>query len=251
MQKTTILSYFQKVNTSCSIEIKKVNSSSIENDNLSSLPPVVSGSLKTETKTEDPNVRDIEDLSETSLFPDSIKISNKETLNDFDKKKDDEENNEEVDNPEENTFDYEQLRANNIRRNAEFLASLGLGAIMPSLPQKPFKPIAKKRKIEIDQSTVRRSSRTSGLPPVSYTFQEQNYGRILEAEDVKEEEIEHSYYDDSSVLKYLLSTQNSSTSCVSDEASLTSIAYGMHPSSPGQNFFLFSSFLSFYLPCKH
>ena len=73
-----------------------------------------------------------------------------------------------IDTDSKVTSDYEQLRAENIRRNAEFLASLGLESVKPQVPS-PVSVRVKsipKKKLPIQQSSLtgglRRSARNVG-----------------------------------------------------------------------------------------
>ena len=140
---------------------------------------------------------------------------------------------------------YEQLRQENIRRNAEFLASLGLAEVKPQLSSKPsqIKPKSlseNKRKQPASKSSeptgpLRRSSRTAGLPPVRYdssmTIGEEEEEKGEGEEEEEEEEID---YDDSTVFKYMISSSSSSSSqSINDAQVYNSLAYNLHPSDPG------------------
>lgn len=68
---------------------------------------------------------------------------------------------------------YEQIREENIRRNAEFLASLGLDSVMPAAAQRSLDPkdVKKKRARSPPRDPAmpaRRSSRVAGLSAVDY-----------------------------------------------------------------------------------
>ena len=141
---------------------------------------------------------------------------------------------------------YEQLRLDNIRRNAEFLASLGLASVKPKLTSTlsrtiPNGPRENKRKHSSSTSTalvepVRRSSRTAGLPPVRYDSSMINEKLIEDdkEEEEEEEEEEEIDYDDSNVFKHMiLASESSSSSSSIHNKVYDSLAYNLHPSEPG------------------
>ena len=140
---------------------------------------------------------------------------------------------------------YEQLRQENIRRNAEFLASLGLDSLKPQISNKPslIKPKSageKKRKQPSSISSasigpLRRSSRTANLPPVNYDSSLANNKLQEEEEEEEEEEEVEIDYDDSTVFKYMISSSSSSSLSSSTNGTKVykSLAYNLHSSDPG------------------
>ncbi|GAB5033733.1 wd40 repeat-containing protein [Nannochloropsis oceanica] len=136
------------------------------------------------------------------------------------KEEEDEEDEEDEDKVEENRRDsdglteIERLRAERIRENAAFLASLGLNACKPSAlvrgeDGKPPKKKSKKRPPPSSSSSlgVRRSLRHKNIPQDTGTFPSPYHeggGKEEEEEEVEEEEVN---YDDSSVLKYVCNAQ--------------------------------------------
>ena len=109
--------------------------------------------------------------------------------------------------------EYEKVRLENMRRNAEFLASLGLDSIKPTVTAAPMRIAVKKRKLlPVEEAApTRRSARVAGGGPT--TGKESVYAEHDEAEDEEEEEDEADVsYDDSSVLRYALSGSSRSSS---------------------------------------
>ncbi len=116
---------------------------------------------------------------------------------------------------------YELLREENIRRNAEFLASLGFNSIKPkaSVPVSSSKNIGKKRcrSPVAKQAPTRRSSRVANVPVEK--IQIQNEASDSESCSSSEEEED---LDDSDVLRYVMSTATASlTNEVSEALSST------------------------------
>ena len=102
---------------------------------------------------------------------------------------------------------YEKVRLENMRRNAEFLASLGLDSIKPTATATAARPApVKKRKLSPmkEVAPTRRSARVAGGPPKSTTYAEDD-GDDDDDDDDDEEECDADVsYDDSSVLRYAM-----------------------------------------------
>jgi WD40 repeat protein len=110
--------------------------------------------------------------------------------------------------------DYERVRLENIRRNQEFLASLGLDALRPNVHvgSSSSKDSNKRRKIAVEQAPAlpsRRSARVANGGSVkSYADDDEDVSILVGESDTEKENgfdddsiIE---YDDSSVYKYIM-----------------------------------------------
>ncbi len=107
---------------------------------------------------------------------------------------------------------YEQLREENMRRNAEFLSELGLDSLKPQTSLvRPTAKIPRKRARSPVQPMApsRRSSRVANIPAATdYTVD--NATEDMEEEKSEEEEEEEGDLDDSDVIRYIMSCKNSS-----------------------------------------
>ena len=123
--------------------------------------------------------------------------------------------------------DYELVRLENIRRNEEFLASLGLqgpSSVINSVVRvstvKSTTPKAKQankyKNIENEMLPTRRSARVASIPTDANKYVADNVDVIEEEED-EEEEVEK-IYDDSDVIRYVMDNNfnNNSTRPKSD-----------------------------------
>jgi WD40 repeat protein len=109
---------------------------------------------------------------------------------------------------------YEQIREDNIRRNTDFLASLGLDSARPAASQSSSKPrgVHKKRARSPQHPSIpaRRSSRVAGLSiAVDYSGARDNNLGDGEGGDDKEEEEEEEEdeFDTPDVVKYILTSE--------------------------------------------
>ena len=124
--------------------------------------------------------------------------------------------------------DYERLRQENMKRNADFLQSLGLHALKPTIDVLPLIDKTKKRKCKTDilpPSQLRRSSRaTAGV--VSYAENVDSGANDNDNDDnaVEEEEV---YVDAPGVYKYIVSSLAAPATAVQaeEEAVLGCCAY--------------------------
>jgi WD40 repeat protein len=118
--------------------------------------------------------------------------------------------------------DYELVRLENIRRNEEFLASLGLQG--PSIANvarvSVIKTTAKAKQtsktVEKEALPTRRSARVASIPADDNKYVADNIDAIEEEEEDEEEE--EKVYDDSDVIRYVMDNKFShkSAACSSD-----------------------------------
>lgn len=108
--------------------------------------------------------------------------------------------------------DYERLRQDNIQRNEAFLRSLGLDSLKPAVNDSHShgsKQCAKKRSRPLPpppSAPSRRSARVANGPPQP-VYIDSNVVDIVEEEEEEEEEV----YDDSTVLKYIMASDFSTS----------------------------------------
>lgn len=118
-----------------------------------------------------------------------------------------------IDHSVATSSDYERLRQENMKRNADFLQSLGLHGLKPTIDVLPLIDKAKKRKCKTDilpPSQLRRSSRTTA-GVVSYAENVDDHRDVdggandadSDADDAEEEEV---YVDAPGVYKYIVSS---------------------------------------------
>ena len=111
--------------------------------------------------------------------------------------------------------DYERVRMENMRRNQEFLLSLGLHSAKPAVliqtgKGKANAGVSKKRKSTEEAPVLSMPTRRSARVSVAASVEERRSGSVYteQDDDDDEEEEEVGPYDDSSVLRYVMSSTN-------------------------------------------
>ena len=145
-----------------------------------------------------------------------ISIQSTQPLCNIDQDNEEDEEKEEMKPGFNEMSEYERIRAENIRRNAEFLASLGLEETSKfkaaSTVTKTKSTSNSARKRTRSPPPARRSSRVANVPPPNYTHE----GISIKLESVVNENVgdssvseleEETEIDDSNVLKYVMSCE--------------------------------------------